>query len=108
MFLHQKLLALQACQLGCRAVSHLVYGQPTASRIYADLVRLRAMTAFLFVLLKHHKNALFCRDALCCIANCASYPPCAEAVMERGINVVCKVSCRGLQFLRGIASMRFW
>ncbi|PHJ16441.1 hypothetical protein CSUI_009743, partial [Cystoisospora suis] len=81
---------IQACQLGCRAVSHLVYGQPHSSRIYADLVRLRAMTAFLFVLLKHHKSAPFCRDALCCIANCASYGPCAEAVMERGINVVCK------------------
>ncbi|CBZ54443.1 conserved hypothetical protein [Neospora caninum Liverpool] len=81
---------LEACQVACRAVSRLVYRQPQGSRIYTDLVRLRVMTAFLFVLLKHHKNASFCRDVLCCIANCASYRPCAEAVMERGVNVICK------------------
>ncbi|PFH35916.1 hypothetical protein BESB_055670 [Besnoitia besnoiti] len=110
---------LQACQLGCRAVSRLLYQQPESSRIYADLVRLRVMTALLFVLLKHHKSADYCRDALCCIANCASYQPCAEAVMERGMNVISKAmdanitdievvaqGCRCLGLLAAEASLR--
>ncbi|KFG53822.1 hypothetical protein TGFOU_223780 [Toxoplasma gondii FOU] len=110
---------LEACQLACRAISRLVYQQPHGSRIYTDLVRLRVMTAFLFVLLKHHRNESFCRDVLCCVANCASYQPCAEAVMERGVNVICKAmdaniksievvaqGCRCLGLLAGQAALK--
>lgn len=49
------------------------------------------MTTFLFVMFKHCAESCLAEDALRCTANCAANELCASAVLERGVNVICKV-----------------
>ncbi|XP_026194495.1 uncharacterized protein LOC34620800 [Cyclospora cayetanensis] len=79
------------CAFGCRAISRLVYKEPDDSKIYTELLKMRAMTTLLFVMFKHGKEPCLAEDALRCIANCASNERCAAAILERGVNVICKV-----------------
>lgn len=79
------------CAYGCRAISRLVYNEPSDSKIYAELIRTRAMTTFLFVMFKHYAEPCLAEDALRCTANCAANDMCAAAILERGVNVICKV-----------------
>lgn len=79
------------CAYGCRAISRLVYKEPDNSKIYADLMKARAMTTVLFVMFKHSAESCLAEDALRCTANCAANEMCAAAVLERGVNVICKV-----------------
>ncbi|KAL8455491.1 hypothetical protein Emag_000620 [Eimeria magna] len=81
----------KVCAYGCRAISRLVYKEPSASKIYTELTRTRAMTTFLFVMFKHYAEPCLAEDALRCTANCAANEVCASAILERGLNVICKV-----------------
>lgn len=49
------------------------------------------MTTFLFVMFKHYAEPCLAEDALRCTANCAANDMCAAAILERGVNVICKV-----------------
>ncbi|KAL8273045.1 hypothetical protein Esti_002966 [Eimeria stiedai] len=79
------------CAYGCRAISRLVYKEPSDSKIYTELTRTRAMTTFLFVMFKHYAEPCLAEDALRCTANCAANEVCASVILERGLNVICKV-----------------
>lgn len=56
-----------------------------------DLVRSRAMTTFLFVMFKHYSQRFLAVEALRCLGNCIVNETCAGAVLERGVDVICKV-----------------
>ncbi|CDI85780.1 hypothetical protein, conserved [Eimeria praecox] len=54
----------EVCAYGCRAIARLVYKEPDDSKIYADLMRTRAMTTVLFVMFKHSAESCLAEDAL--------------------------------------------
>ncbi|OEH79632.1 hypothetical protein cyc_04244 [Cyclospora cayetanensis] len=96
------------CAFGCRAISRLVYKEPDDSKIYTELLKMRAMTTLLFVMFKHGKEPCLAEDALRCIANCASNERCAAAILERGVNVICKVHDASNHSLTRQASLHVW